>query len=251
MRGKLGGSAGEGTVEHGDLRFWAQRGAQRDALVERRDKKQPAAGRRQRAGYGRRPETVGIGLDDRGTLRRRCPFREQTPIGDDRAEIDLEQGAGAGGGIRGHRVLLRRQGCQRQALRVAAAELAPASSCKSGSPGESGTDLSSDGVAEQWVPAFARTLKLRRELLGADEIVELCRLGLEMQLHGADRAVALLGDDNISEAIGRLTALFPALVAVVEFFRGLLRAMRRLGPRQVILLAENEHDDVGVLKRAL
>ena len=68
-----------------------------------------------------------------------------------------------------------------------------------------------------------------------------------MQLHGADRAVALLGDDDISEAIGRLTALFPALVAVVEFFRGLLRAMRRLGPRQVILLAENEHDDVGVL----
>src|SRR5947209_16684801 len=136
MRGKLGSSAGEGTIEHGDLRFWAQRGPQRDALVERRDKKQPAAGSRQRAGYGRRPETVGIGLDDRGTLRRRCPFREETPIGDDRAEIDLEQGAGAGGGIRGHRVLLRRQGCQRQVLSVA--ELAPASSCKSGSPGESG-----------------------------------------------------------------------------------------------------------------
>jgi len=66
MRGKLAYGAGQRTVEDGDLGFRAKRGTQRDALVERRDKEQPAAGRRQRGADGRRPETVSVGLDDRG-----------------------------------------------------------------------------------------------------------------------------------------------------------------------------------------
>src|SRR4051812_46010496 len=86
-----------------------------------------------------------------------------------------------------------------------------------------------------------------RQTLGTDEIVEFCRFGLEMQLDVADRPVPLLGDNDFRGPEGRLAALLPAVVAVVELVVVLLRAADRLAARQVIFLAEDEHHDVGVL----
>src|SRR3954447_1103620 len=74
--------------------------------------------------------------------------------------------------------------------------------------------------------ASSEDLELRRgQLFGADEIVEFGGLRLEMQLDGADRAVALLGDDDIGHAVGGLAAFLPAVVAVVELLGALLGAM--------------------------
>ena len=81
MRDELGGGAGKRPVQHGDFarRRQASR-AQRDPLVERRDKEQPAAGARQGARDRPRAEPVGVGLDDggaRGRARRARPADRQ------------------------------------------------------------------------------------------------------------------------------------------------------------------------------
>ncbi len=103
-RDKFSRGAGQGAVEHGDFRFRPERLAQRDALVERRDKKPPATRREQRPPHRRGAEPVAVRLDHRGADGGRRLGREQPPIGDDRAEVDLENSAGARGGVagRGH-----------------------------------------------------------------------------------------------------------------------------------------------------
>ena len=62
---------------------------------------------------------------------------------------------------------------------------------------------------------------------------------VELQPHGADRAVPLLADDHLG------------LAADNTHFRhaipGIRRAFGRLGALNIILFAEHEHDDVGVL----
>src|SRR5947207_5934471 len=67
-----------------------------------------------------------------------------------------------------------------------------------------------------------------RQVLGADEIVELGGLRLEMQPDRTDRAMPLLGDNHIGHALGGFVALLPPLVAVVELVFALLRAAGRL-----------------------
>ena len=62
-------------VQDGDLAPRGSARAQRDALVERRDEKRPAAGARRAPARPRRAEPIGIGLDHRGAAlgrRRRC-----------------------------------------------------------------------------------------------------------------------------------------------------------------------------------
>ena len=68
---------------------------QRDPLVEGRDEKHPATGRRERARHRRGAEAIGVRLDHRGAQRRRRLPREQPPVLDNPAEVDFEDGAGA------------------------------------------------------------------------------------------------------------------------------------------------------------
>ena len=88
---------------------------------------------------------------------------------------------------------------------------------------------------------------LERPLVVGRQIVELGELALEGQPHDAGRAVALLGHDHLGLAVGLLAALLPGVVALVEALVALLGAPRRLRAREVVLLAIDEHDDVGVL----
>ena len=69
------------------------------------------------------------------------------------------------------------------------------------------------------------------QVVRTDEIVELRGLAVETQLDGADRAVPLLGDDDLGGAVDLLAALLPALVAVVVFVVAFVRPARRLAAR--------------------
>jgi len=91
MGRELGGGAGQRAVEHGDLGIGAESAAQRDALVESRDKEQPAPRRGQRPRHRRGAEPVPVGLDHRGARRRCRLLREQPPIRDYAIEIDLKE----------------------------------------------------------------------------------------------------------------------------------------------------------------
>src|SRR5205085_9347550 len=85
------------------------------------------------------------------------------------------------------------------------------------------------------------------QLLGADMVVVLGKLRLEMQLDRADRAVPLLGDDNLGHTVGCLAAFPPAVIAIVELVVAFLRSAGRLGTGQVVFLTEDEHYDIGIL----
>src|SRR5260221_13692246 len=95
--------------------------------------------------------------------------------------------------------------------------------------------------------AFAALSVLIGDVVVADVIVELGDLALEAQLDRADRAMALLGDDDFGEPGDALDILRPAVAAVVELVVGLVRPAHRLGTADIVFLAEDEHDDVGVL----
>src|SRR5271168_972149 len=102
-RDELLARTGEGAVQHGDLRLWAERLAQRDPLVERRDKEPVAPRGNERPRHSCRAKPITVGLNDRGANGGRGVLRERPPIGGDGAKIDLQNGAGAGGGIGSHR----------------------------------------------------------------------------------------------------------------------------------------------------
>ena len=53
------------------------------------------------------------------------------------------------------------------------------------------------------------------------EVRELGELALEVQPHGADGAVTLLGDDAFADIVDLGQPLLPALIAIVELFLGL------------------------------
>src|SRR3546814_2506682 len=80
-----------------------------------------------------------------------------------------------------------------------------------------------------------------------DEVAEPRGVAVEGELPRADRAVALLGDDHLGFAIGALAAFLPALQALVELVVVLAVALGRLGALNVLLVAVDEHEDVGVL----
>ena len=97
---------GKGAVEHRDLARRADRLAQRHALIEGRDEEHFASCGRERACHRQGAQTVGVGLDHRGALRRRRHPRQQMPILDDSAEVDFEDRAGAIGRAGGHPIAL-------------------------------------------------------------------------------------------------------------------------------------------------
>src|SRR5580658_296423 len=65
--------------------------------------------------------------------------------------------------------------------------------------------------------------------------------------HLADRAVALLADDDLGGAVHLLEPVCPFLIGFVEFAVVVMLDLRRLFARQIIFFAEDEHHDVRVL----
>src|SRR6266571_6968554 len=94
---------------------------------------------------------------------------------------------------------------------------------------------------------ISRRSEIGRQAFGADEIVEFGRLRLEMQLDRADGPMALLGDDDVGGAFNGLGPFPPAEQSVIEFLVAFLRAAARLAAREVVLLAEDEHHNIGTL----
>src|SRR5215468_437827 len=85
------------------------------------------------------------------------------------------------------------------------------------------------------------------QLFLAREIGELRHLALEVERHGADRAVALFGDEDVGDVVDLRAVLLPALHPLVEFLDSLVRPLLGLGALVIVLLAIDEHDDVGIL----
>src|SRR5882724_13264907 len=85
------------------------------------------------------------------------------------------------------------------------------------------------------------------QVIVAGEIGELRDLAFEVERHRADRAVALLGDEDVGGVANLLAVFLPALDAFVELFDRLVLALLRFGALVIVLLAIDEHDDVGVL----
>src|SRR5712671_3260652 len=85
------------------------------------------------------------------------------------------------------------------------------------------------------------------EVVAAHEIVEPGGLAVEAQRHLADRPVALLGDEHFTGAAHFGQPLVPMFVALVELVVALLGPPHWLAAAQIVFLAEDEHDHVGVL----
>ena len=93
---EIGGGAGQRAVEDGDLAARRECARSAIALVERRDEEQPAAGAARAGATGAGAEAVGVGLDDGGARApARAAPRSSRQFVDDRAEVDLENGAAA------------------------------------------------------------------------------------------------------------------------------------------------------------
>src|SRR5262245_14465527 len=85
------------------------------------------------------------------------------------------------------------------------------------------------------------------QVVVAREIAEFRDFALEVQRHRADRPVALLGDKDVGDVVDLAAVLLPALDPFVELVDRLIRALLRLGAFVIVLLAIDEHDDVGIL----
>src|SRR5215813_12198770 len=81
------------TVEHGDFRLSTEYTTQFDRFIEGRDEKDPAAS----SGEGGRntpgTQTVGVRFDDGSALSGTNLGSEQAPVGNDRPQVDLQNGA--------------------------------------------------------------------------------------------------------------------------------------------------------------
>ena len=89
--------AGWGAVQHIERRVFRQVWPQGDCLVQMRDEKVPAAGRRQGRSDACRAETVSIRLDYGGTGGPLKARAQQTPVCADRGKVYGELGAGVFG----------------------------------------------------------------------------------------------------------------------------------------------------------
>src|SRR5580704_177304 len=85
----------------------------------------------------------------------------------------------------------------------------------------------------------AGSLHLLRQMVVAGEVAETRDLGIELQVDRAGWSVALLADDDLGLAVGRIHLDLPLDV--------LVGARPRLLVAQVVFLAVHEQDDVGVL----
>src|SRR5215471_13589343 len=85
------------------------------------------------------------------------------------------------------------------------------------------------------------------QMVVAGEIGELRHFALEVERHRADRAVALFGDEDVGGVSDFLAVFLPALDPLVEFVDRLVLTLLRFGSLVIVLLAIDEHDDVGVL----
>src|SRR5665213_2846935 len=95
MFDELTDDAGRRAVQHGYFGTGAEGSAQSDRFIQMRNKKGAATGGGEGRGHRSRAETVGVGLDHGGALRRRSAGRQQAPIRDDGPEVDFENRTGA------------------------------------------------------------------------------------------------------------------------------------------------------------
>src|SRR5258705_10312952 len=72
------------------------------------------------------------------------------------------------------------------------------------------------------------------------EIAEAREHAFEVELPRADRAVTLLGDDDVGFVVDLFAALHPAVPALVELAVILVRPLIGLGPLVIILLPVDE-----------
>src|SRR5215470_10518486 len=79
------------------------------------------------------------------------------------------------------------------------------------------------------------------QVIVAREIGEFRHLAFKVERYGADRTVALLGDEDVGNVVNLFTVLEPAFVALVEFLGGLIRTLLRFGALVIVLLAIDEH----------
>src|SRR5262249_18863039 len=86
-----------------------------------------------------------------------------------------------------------------------------------------------------------------RHAIVAHEIVELRQHSLEPELDRSDRAVTLLGDVDLRLVMRGLATLDPVVVALAEGVARLVFALLGFAALQVVLVAVDEHDHIGVL----
>src|SRR5262250_63289 len=79
------------------------------------------------------------------------------------------------------------------------------------------------------------------QVIVAREIGELGYLAFEVERNGADRAVALLGDEDVGDVADLLAVLLPALDTLVELVHRFVGALLGLGALVIVLLAIDEH----------
>src|SRR5579859_608329 len=94
---------------------------------------------------------------------------------------------------------------------------------------------------------LAASVILIWQVIASDIIGKPRRCAVELQGHFADRTVTLLCDDDFAGAMDLLEPFLPIRIALVEFLFALLGAPAGLGATEIVFLAIDEHDDVGVL----
>src|SRR6185295_2514891 len=101
------------------------------------------------------------------------------------------------------------------------------------------------------VASAARSAEASAAAMGqvfvAGEIGEFRHFAFEVERHRADRAVALLGDEDVGGISNLLAVLLPALHPFVELLDRFILTLLRFGALVIVLLAIDEHDDVGIL----
>ncbi len=79
------------------------------------------------------------------------------------------------------------------------------------------------------------------------KVAEAGELAGELHLDSIDRAVALLGDDNFGDVAHLFQSFFAALLPLEKFVVTFVLVLGRASALQIIFLAEDKHDHVGVL----
>ena len=84
-------------------------------------------------------------------------------------------------------------------------------------------------------------------MIVGDEVAELRGVAVETQHHVVDRAVTLFCHDDLGLSVGLLAKVLPTIVAIAELLDALVRPLHRLRAMKVVILAEDKHDDIGIL----
>src|SRR6516165_1207877 len=84
------------------------------------------------------------------------------------------------------------------------------------------------------------------QVIEPGKVFELCRLRVKAKLDCSNRSMPLLRYNDLAYAVNFAKLLLPVLITFVEFLIRFVGTADRL-TRLIVFLAEDEHDDVGVL----